>query len=814
MQENKIHLICNAHLDPVWQWQWEEGYAEAISTFRTAVQLLNEHEELIFNHNEAVLYEWILEYDPYLFAEIQRLVKLGRWVISGGWYLQPDVNIPGTESIIRHILKGQLFFQKHFQKPPQVAYNFDSFGHSAGLPQILAKAGYKMYIHMRPQKNDLLLPADFYRWQGIDGSEVLGYRINVGLYHTEYENLEQRLNDGVALAVNLKHDIALFWGIGDHGGGATRNDLKIIDEFIKKEKRVEIVHSTPDIFYESIRKFAGEAPVVKGELQRIFTGCYSSLSRIKRAAQKSLYKITQTEMLRTMSWWIYGQDYPEKQLNDAWEKHLFNDFHDILPGTCIEPAEKDALDFYGAAEQIIRRLNFEGAAAFNCDNVKKAYLPVVIMNTNKCDKMVPVETECMISHRPKWSGKWQLKLYKADGTEIPCQEEQPEALLPFNGWRRKISFMANLPQVGFNYYILKAVEAEQEHKTTLPYLNFVIDKIDGLIHKLGDSYLPNYLTGALMKPIVVTDDGDSWGTDYWNYRNAAGKFETESESVHTIEKGAIRNIYQSVMTYNHSKIVMNTIAYTQFPILEYRIRIHWHEEKKRLKLSIPTIFDTDKIFCEVPGGAVWRLADGDEHVHNRWFMLCKKHNGKQIAFGVVNNGQNGIDFKNSEVRLSVLRSAAYCHEQGFKLDKYPVRKYMDQGVHEVKLFVVIGDREKVQKSLSSYADYLSAPPIVYTHLPIGRISQNKQPQKDLFKNLSYQEFLKTEPYNVRLIACKRSSDGDALILRLQESSGITSETSVKLAYPSMEIKFTMLPFEIKTIRVDTDGQWREVNIID
>src|SRR5512135_2087989 len=92
-----VHLICNAHLDPVWQWRWEEGASEALSTFRTAVELLREHEDLIFNHNEAVLYRWVQQYDPALFGEIQKLVLEGRWCISGGWYLQPDANLPGTE---------------------------------------------------------------------------------------------------------------------------------------------------------------------------------------------------------------------------------------------------------------------------------------------------------------------------------------------------------------------------------------------------------------------------------------------------------------------------------------------------------------------------------------------------------------------------------------------------------------------------------------------------------------------------------------------------------------------------------------------
>ena len=114
MNQPALHLIANAHLDPVWQWRWEEGCAEALSTFSTAVELLEEHPTLIFNHNEAVLYQWVKEYDPALFSKIQALVAAGRWAISGGWYLQPDVNLPGTESLIRQIAHGRRFFREHF----------------------------------------------------------------------------------------------------------------------------------------------------------------------------------------------------------------------------------------------------------------------------------------------------------------------------------------------------------------------------------------------------------------------------------------------------------------------------------------------------------------------------------------------------------------------------------------------------------------------------------------------------------------------------------------------------------------------------
>ena len=137
----KIHLVCNAHLDPVWLWPWNEGAAEAISTFRTAADFCEKYDGLVFCHNESLLYEWVEEYEPHLFERIKKLVKKGSWKIMGGWYLQPDCNIPSGESFIRQIKTGRDYFSEKFGVKPETAVNFDPFGHTRGLVQILKKTG-------------------------------------------------------------------------------------------------------------------------------------------------------------------------------------------------------------------------------------------------------------------------------------------------------------------------------------------------------------------------------------------------------------------------------------------------------------------------------------------------------------------------------------------------------------------------------------------------------------------------------------------------------------------------------------------------
>jgi alpha-mannosidase len=173
----KLHMIGNAHIDPVWLWLWQEGFHEVKASFRSALDLMKEYDDFIFVASSAAFYEWIEKSDPAMFAEIQQRVQEGRWELVGGWWVEPDCNIPSGESFVRHGLYAQRYFKEKFGRIAKTGFNIDSFGHSATLPQILKKSGIDHYVFLRPMPHERSLPSRLFWWEACDGSRILAFRI-------------------------------------------------------------------------------------------------------------------------------------------------------------------------------------------------------------------------------------------------------------------------------------------------------------------------------------------------------------------------------------------------------------------------------------------------------------------------------------------------------------------------------------------------------------------------------------------------------------------------------------------------------------
>ncbi|HEX5800021.1 MAG TPA: hypothetical protein VFY02_07935, partial [Gaiellaceae bacterium] len=213
-------MIGNAHIDPVWLWQWPEGYQEVRATFASALDRLDEYPDFVFTCDSVVFFEWVEETDPELFARLRERIAEGRWQVIGGWWLEPDCNIPSGESLVRHALYGQRWLHDRFGITATTGANLDSFGHTATLPQLLRGSGLDSYVFLRPGPHERDLPTLF-RWESPDGSRVLAYRIPHE-YCSPRDDLGEHVEKALAQLPAEGDELMVFYGVGNHGGGPTK----------------------------------------------------------------------------------------------------------------------------------------------------------------------------------------------------------------------------------------------------------------------------------------------------------------------------------------------------------------------------------------------------------------------------------------------------------------------------------------------------------------------------------------------------------------------------------------------------------------
>ncbi len=453
MKLKKLHMIGNAHIDPVWLWQWQEGFHEVKATFRSALDRMKEYEDFQFVASSAAFYEWVEKSDPAMFAEIQQRVKEGRWGIVGGWWVEPDCNIPSGESFVRHSLYAQRYFCQKFGRGARTGFNVDSFGHSATIPQILRKSGIDHYVFLRPMPHERSLPARLFWWESADGSRVVAFRI-----HFEYLSWGKDLTaHALRCAGEMKDPVdefMCFYGVGNHGGGPTIENIESLHRLDQDEQfPARLVCSTPDAFFDAIREKGWTIPVVHDELQNHAKGCFSVHSGIKQWNRQAENRLQAAEKWSAVADWQLGRPYPS-DYGHAWKQVLFNQFHDILAGTSLEAAYHDARNGFGEAIAIADRNLNDAIQALAWDirlEVDENVRPLVVFNSLACSVRANVEIE---------SRAWMADAVLLDesGHAIPHQMVQSTTTTG----RVRTSFTAQLPALGYRTFRLLVSGGESQ----------------------------------------------------------------------------------------------------------------------------------------------------------------------------------------------------------------------------------------------------------------------------------------------------------------------------------------------------------------
>jgi alpha-mannosidase len=798
----KIHMIGHAHIDPVWLWPWTEGLSIVHSTFRSALDRMNETPGFKFTSSSAQFYQWVADNDPGMLAEIRKRVEEGRWNAAGGWWVEPDVNIPCGESFVRQGLYGQLTLQKLLGRRAKIAFNPDSFGHTGTLPQIFKGLGMQKYVFMRPMSNEKTLPADLFLWEGPDGTRITTYRIPVS--YNDTGPVRNRIRQVIGqLKDQPVKEFMIFYGAGDHGGGATKENIRSIEELRSEKGAPAVLYSTPEIYFGEIDKKSLRLPVVRDELQHHSVGCYTAESEIKKGNRTAETALITAEKITASGNVIWGCQCPRDEFTAAWKRIMLMQFHDSLAGTSLPEHSVTAREAYGRAADIAGQAMYMAVQglAWQVPADDPDYQYIFVFNP----------------HPWEINGNIEYDLSMDQDKTTTAEDEKGNRILhqwapgtTETGNRNRIVARVQVPAFGYRQIRIAskgnmlsgAAKIANNNILENEYLRVTFsDKgtIGILDKETGMEIFEGGATGA--RAVVIDDPSDTWSHDVRSFSDETGAF--GNASIHIIESGPLRGNIRVRTTYGNSGLSIDWLLYAGSRNIEARITLNWYEHLKMLKFSFPVNVESPVPTCEIPFGTIIRNTDGHEEPCQRWVDLSGKHNGKDYGLTVVNDAKYGYSVSGNDLRLSAARSAVYAHHRPRVLDMDAEHIWQDQGIQTFRMLLVPHSGTWQKSNIIRITEQFSAPlPVIFQGIHGGR------------RPLSG-SFIAIDAGNVVLSALKQSETDNDLIFRLYEAAGIPVTATLSLMFAGKEWKGNFRPYEIKTLRMNPKtGSIGEVNLLE
>lgn len=351
-------FLSHAHIDMNWMWGYNETASITVDTFRTVLDLMREYPDMTYAQSQASTYEIIEKFAPEMLDEIRARIAEGRWEVVAAEWVEPDKNMPDGESLTRQILQTKKYLTDLLGvSSDDLCIDFvpDTFGHNLNVPEILQDAGVKYMYHCRGS-----LGPDLYNYVAPSGKSVLAYREH-GWYNGEITEKSFEALPAFCHKYGVDCFLTVF-GVGDHGGGPSRRDIEHINEY-------KSWPLTPTMRFGKMREFLdlmaahqekeGRFPDITTELNCIFTGCYTTQSRIKASNRYAETRMNEAEALLSCDSLSSGE-VRRHDFDRAWRRILFNHFHDILPGSGTIETREYAL---GAFQESMADITVQANAA-------------------------------------------------------------------------------------------------------------------------------------------------------------------------------------------------------------------------------------------------------------------------------------------------------------------------------------------------------------------------------------------------------------------------------------------------------------------
>jgi alpha-mannosidase len=781
-----IRLSGNSHIDAAWLWPWTETVDVVRRTFTTALQLMDEYPQYTYTQSAAAYSEWICDKYPTVCQEIKDRIHQGRWEIVGGMWVEPDLNMPDGESLVRQLLVGKRYFKDKLGADVRIGWNPDSFGYNWQLPQIYKRSGIDYFVTQKMDWNDTTrLPLKVFWWQSPDGSKVLSY-----FPHGYADGI-----DPVSLAGDVTYsrqrnpgitEMMHLFGVGDHGGGPTRDMLdsgvrwsdpkKVTPPttwgvaqgfFSDIETKLDTADS-PVWNYKTLAAGNTQLPAPPAGLISIPTwkdelyfeyhrGVFTTQANHKRSMREAEEQMLDAEKVSSIAW-LSGDSYPAAKFNEAWKKVLFNQFHDLAAGSGISVIYRDAQKDYDVVRWTAADASRHALRTITTNiNTKTALGGVPVMVTNS---LAWIRTDLAnVDVQMPETTKDGVSVIDAKGQALPSQ------VLSFDAATNTYHLLVEVKDVpSLGYEILTVLSGTRvvdsslkASATTLENdaLRVTIDPLTGCITSLFDkrTSFESIAAGGCGNELIAFQDTPK-DYDAWNIDSDIEKVTTKLDkvdSVQLIEQGPLRAVIRITRTWQQSKFVQDVTLYAGLDRVDVANDFDWHETHILLKAAFPLAASSAQATYEIPYGTIERPTTRDNKVEQakfevpalRWADLGDAKHG----FSLINESKYGYDAKANVLRISLLRSPTWPDPDA------------DRGRHRFSysLYPHAGDWRQALTVRHGYDfNYKLKAQQVESHE--GQMSNEHS-------------FASVKQQNVVLTAMKKAEDSDALIVRFYEWAG-------------------------------------------
>ena len=612
-------VFGQSHIDLAWLWPVEETVRKSARTYANQLALMEEYEDYRFLLCEPPILEWLRELYPKVWDRVKEKVSEGRFYPEGAVWVESDANIPSGESLIRQFVWGKRWFRRELGVETLLAWMPDTFGFSAALPQIMKKCGVPYFATQKLSRQDPEaepFPYNVFWWEGLDGSRVLSHFFKKNNAVFLSGDLVARWEED---RVQREHIDGMMYpfGYGDGGGGPTR-------EMVETARRCEDLEGAPRCRVESpVRFFERQTQVEetwRGELYLAWhRGTLTSQARTKRGIRKAEVTLKLVEYYMAQRMMAGGEILPawRERLEELWKTLLFNQFHDIAPGSSIarvhERAERELNEVRDGGCALIRELLGapDGERTMACNHLSwPRTVGGVTVPAQGCAEMDP-DTENFSS----------------------AQVSQTQV-----DW---------LPEK--EYYELRNRN-----------LICRVDRYGQIISVKRSGSEREYLSAPGNRFLMFKDVNTSY--DAWELGSMYEKLPVEMEEDARIE--AVRDGEGAALTVErqigHSRLWQKIFLGHDAQRLDFVTAIDWQERHKLLKVAFPVNVYANEAIHEVQFGYVMRpthrsrQSDRDRYEVSNQRYTAVEDGGAGAA--VLNDCKYGVNVVGSEIRLTLLKA--------------------------------------------------------------------------------------------------------------------------------------------------------------